>query len=345
VCPVFLFNALATLILGPRELFIYINNGFIITALVFVAIAILRIPRGAPDITIIRRGLFVFIAFALFDNVTGMFHHYYNVEPFSFLILLGSLGIVAGRRNLAKEQELTIIQKELEIAQQIQLSILPASFPSSDNFSVAARYLPMTSVAGDFYDFFAPSDHEAGLLIADVSGHGVPAALIASMVKLAATTQHANADNPSQLLLGMNTILCGNTQNQFITAGYVYLNASTQELRYCAAAHPPMLLLRDGEITEIVENGLMLAAFDFSTYTTVTLPIQSGDRLILYTDGLLEAANLQLEEFGPDRLHALLRETASLSNIAAADRIIASIQSWAAEQNDDLTILLCDYTA
>ena len=345
VCPVALLISLGTLIAGPRDIFSLINEVFVTAALVFVATALLRIGKGSPDITIVRRGLFIFIAGALFDNVSDIFNLYYNVEPFTFVVLLASLGLVAGRRNLAKEQELTIIQKELEIAQQIQLSILPASFPPSRNFSVAARYLPMTSVAGDFYDFFTMSDHEAGLLIADVSGHGVPAALIASMVKLAATTQQVNASEPSKLLLGMNDILCGHTQSQFITAGYVYLNASTQELRYSAAAHPPMLLLRSGEIIEIAENGLMLAAFSFSTYTTVTRPMLPGDRLVLYTDGLLEAANLQQEEFGADRLHKLLRETAHLSNTVAADQVISSIQSWSAAQNDDLTILLCDYKA
>ena len=254
-----------------------------------------------------------------------------------------SLGIVAARRTFANEQQLTVIQKELEIAREIQLSILPASFPESKRFRVAARYLPMTSVAGDFYDFFLKSEHELGVLIADVSGHGVPAALIASMVKLAATTQRGNADDPSSLLLGMNSALYGHTQSQFVTAGYVYLNAASRELRYAAAAHPPMLLLRDDEVLEITENGLMLAAFDFSTYGTRTLPIEPGDRLILYTDGVLEATNAQLEEFGAERLHAMVRETGCLAQTEALDRIVAALQQWAAVQNDDLTVLLCDY--
>jgi sigma-B regulation protein RsbU (phosphoserine phosphatase) len=203
----------------------------------------------------------------------------------------------------------------------------------------------MTSVAGDFYDFLLASDHEAGLLIADVSGHGVPAALIASMVKLAANGQRDNADSPAKLLLGMNNSLCGNTQSQFVTAGYVYLNASSKELRYSAAAHPPMLLLRNGEVTEIAENGLMLAAFDFADYVTLTRPIKPGDRLVLYTDGLLEAANTQQEEFGRERLHAQVRETANLYPAEAADQIILSIKQWSSIQNDDLTVLVCDYVA
>ncbi len=201
----------------------------------------------------------------------------------------------------------------------------------------------MTSVAGDFYDFLVADNNHAGLLIADVSGHGVPAALIASMVKLAATSQRDHASRPSDLLNAMNTALCGNTQNQFVTAAYVYLNAAKGELRYSAAAHPPMLLLRNGEVSEITENGLMLAAFDFATYATLSHPLEPGDRLLLYTDGILEAANREDEEFGAIRLHTLLQQTADRTHTETADRIITTIQQWAATQNDDLTVLVCDY--
>jgi len=343
--PIVLGLAIATLAVGPQGYFRTINNTVVIAALIVFAFELVRAGRGSPDLTLIRAGLFIFIVCALYDNVSGIFGHYYNIEPFSFIVLLAALGIVAGRRALANEEQLAVIQKELDIAQRIQRSILPSSFPASRSFRVAARYLPMSSVAGDFYDFLRADDQEAGLFIADVSGHGVPAALIASMVKLAAAARSDDADDPSSLLLGMNSILFGNTQKQFVTAAYVYLNAASQELRYSAAAHPPMLLLRGGEVTEITENGLMLAAFDFASYSTVTHSIRRGDRLVLYTDGVLEAANADEEEFGRDRLHALLRETAGLSHADAADRIISSVRQWSAAQSDDLTLLLCDYTA
>jgi phosphoserine phosphatase RsbU/P len=343
VWPIVLSLSVLTLVVGNRGVFRIINNTAVIAALLVVTVELIRTRSDSPDISLIRRGLAVFIAGALFDNLTGIFGHYYNLEPFCFVVLLACLGIVAGRRTLANEQQLTTIQKELEIARRMQLSILPVSFPTSKSFRVTARYLPMTAVAGDFYDFLLTSDHQAGLLIADVSGHGIPAALIASMVKLAASTQRVDAENPSNLLLGMNSALCGNTQNQFVTAGYVYLDALSEELRYSGAAHPPMLLLRNGEVTEISENGLMLAAFDFATYTTITLPIQTGDRLILYTDGMLEATNVHEEEFGPNRLSDVVRATSGLTHTEAADQIISSIQDWSAVQNDDLTIIVCDY--
>ena len=115
--------------------------------------------------------------------------------------------------------------------------------------------------------------------------------LIASMVKLAGTSQRDKASDPSSVLSGMNAALFGNTQNQLLTAAYVHLDSESRELRYSAAGHPPMLLLRDGKVTEVVENGLMLAAFDFTTYSNAVQRLQSGDRLLLYTDGLVEAAN------------------------------------------------------
>jgi sigma-B regulation protein RsbU (phosphoserine phosphatase) len=286
-----------------------------------------------------------FGACALYNNIARLFPHYYNIEPFSFIVLLACLGIVAGRRSLAQEQELSNILKELEIARSIQVSVLPSEFPPSTSFRVAARYLPMTSVAGDFYDFLLASDHLAGILIADVSGHGVPAALIASMVKLAARAQIANASRPSELLNGMNATLLGNTQRQFVTAAYVYLDAERGELKYTAAAHPAMLFLRSSEVIKISENGLMLAAFSFATYTTVSHPIISGDRILLYTDGILEAVNSRDEEFGAERLDALLKATVELTSAETADHIIAAVQQWSSTQNDDLTVVVCDYSA
>ncbi len=345
VWPIAVSLAILTLALGYRKFIDEVNNYLVIAAFVVLVVALLRVRNGDRDVAIIRWGVLFFGACALYNNIVRIFPHYYNIEPFSFMVLLACLGMVAGRRALAQEQELSNIQKELEIARSIQISILPSEFPTSASFRVAARYLPMTAVAGDFYDFLLADDKHAGILIADVSGHGVPAALIASMVKLAAAAQMNNATSPSDLLNGLNATLVGNTQKQFATAAYVYLDAERRELHYSAAAHPAMLLLRNGEVIRIVENGLMLAAFSFASYTTVSHPLFPGDRLLLYTDGILEAANSGHEEFGEGRLVALLQTTADLIPTETADRIIATVQQWSVSQGDDLTVLVCDYTA
>jgi sigma-B regulation protein RsbU (phosphoserine phosphatase) len=320
-----------------------INNTVVITALVALVVQSLWTGAVSQDFLIIRRGLLIFAASALFDNVAGPLRIGLKIEPYGFVAFLGALGYVAARQTLQRDQQLNDIQKELDVARRIQLSILPGKFPDSASFRVAARYVPMTSVAGDFYDFIVADDRQAGLLIADVSGHGVPAALIASMVKLAATAQRGSAADPSGLLSGMNAALCGNTQNQFVTAAYVHLDSESRELRYSAAGHPPMLLLRDGKVMDIAENGLMLAAFDFATFSTAARRLEPGDRLLLYTDGIVEAASATGEFFGQEALGALLRDTSGTVPADAADRIISAVQQRAVSQDDDLTVLVCDY--
>jgi sigma-B regulation protein RsbU (phosphoserine phosphatase) len=344
VSPVLVVLCIVTLALGPLPVVATLDSLVVTVSLAIFAVELVRSRSGPSDIKLIHSGLVFFILCALYGNLTDYIHvPYYNIEPFAFVVLLAALGIVAGRRSLARDQQLTVMEKELQIARDIQLSILPGAFPPSRSFRVSARYVPMTSVAGDLYEFLLASDDEAGLLIADVSGHGVPAALIASMVKLAITSQRAHADDPAAVLKGMNETLCGNTQQQFVTAAYVYLNSQTRELRYAAAAHPPLLLLRNGEVSSIEENGLLLAAFDFATYTAITVPLMAGDRLLMYTDGLLEAANAAGEEFGTDRLCAALRSTAQRSAAEASEQIVATVHNWAAMQNDDLTVITCDF--
>jgi phosphoserine phosphatase RsbU/P len=342
---------LATFIFGPSASYSVINSVVVISAMAILFFS--KFMRGSrtegdraakADFVVIRWGLSIFVAVVLWDNLKGVFSiSSPRIEPFGFVAFLGSLGYVAARRTLQRDQQLSEIQKELEVARRIQLSILPAEFPNSAHFRVAARYVPMTSVAGDFYDYIVADNQQAGILIADVSGHGVPAALIASMVKLAAASQRPIAADPSRLLSRMNSALFGNTQDQFVTAAYVHLNSESRELRYSAAGHPPMLLLRDDRIIQVEENGLILASFDFAAYSNATRRLETGDRILLYTDGIVEASNASGDFLGHDALCELLRKTAGLSSSEAADSIMSSVRQWAAKQEDDLTVLVCDY--
>jgi sigma-B regulation protein RsbU (phosphoserine phosphatase) len=336
--------AIATLAFGPHHIFDLAENVLVIAAVTAMVLQPRRDRSASPDFVVIRRGLLIYGAFVFWENMQSVLgFRFRDVEPIGFVIFLAALGYVAARQTLQRDHQLGEIQKELEVAKRMQLSILPGKFPDSANFRVAARYVPMTSVAGDFYDFIVADETHVGLLIADVSGHGVPAALIASMVKMAATAQRPNAADPSSLLSGMNAALFGNTQNQFVTAAYVHLDSESRELRYSAAGHPPMLLLRDGKVREVIENGLILAAFDSATYENVSQRLECGDRLLLYTDGIVEGASSTGEFFGQEALSALLRETSGIAPADAADRIISAVQKWASSQEDDLTVLVCDF--
>lgn len=342
--------AAATLLFGDSPRYERINSIAVIIVSGFFLVRFMpggsakSIAPEAADFGVIRWGLLIFVGLVVWQHSAQFFHTSLPLlEPFGFAALLTTLGYVAARSTLRRDRQLKEIQNELEVARRIQLSILPREFPPSTNFRVAARYIPMTAVAGDFYDYIIADDQQVGLLIADVSGHGVPAALIASMVKLAAASQRAVAADPCRFLSGMNSALLGNTQNQFVTAAYVYLNSASGELRYSAAAHPPLLLIRNGRVTPIQENGLMLAVFGFASYSTAVHKLETNDRIVMYTDGIMEASNAAGDFFGHDALCDLLTRTRELSPAMAADSIISSVRRWSEKQDDDLTILICDY--
>ena len=193
--------------------------------------------------------------------------------------------------------------KELEIARQIQSAILPREVPRLKGLDIAARHLPMTAVAGDFYDFLVMDERTVGILVADVTGHGVPAALIASMLKSALAAQSGHAAEPARVLSGLNQALCGKFEEHFVTAGYLFLDTGKQMARYAGAGHPPLLYgSLDGRgravFREIDANGLLLGISREAEYTAVELPFRPGDRCVLYTDGIVETKNAAEEEFG-----------------------------------------------
>lgn len=133
-------------------------------------------------------------------------------------------------------------------------------------------------MAGDFYDFLVVDDRRVGVLVADVSGHGVPAALVASMVKVAIAAQAEHADDPARVMAGLNSVLSGKLQGQFVTAAYLFLDLEAGAGRYSAAGHPPLLHYRAAQqsIDDVVENGLILGVMPLVSYETRTLTLGVG---------------------------------------------------------------------
>jgi len=340
---IFLALAVLALIFGPKPI-LYTINGTVVSVFLWIMLfRSLGSRSKQKDFVAVRIGVLSFVVLALFDNILGKAWEVPRLEPFGFVAMLGTFGYMAARRMLDRELELGEIKRELDLARNIQQSILPSSFPPSKNFTVAVSYRPMTSVAGDLYDYLRATDAEAGLLIADVSGHGVPAAMIASMAKMAADSKRAQAAEPAALLHAMNSALHGNTHGEMITAAYAYLNSEREELCYAAAGHPAMFLLRNGAVTEVAENGLPLAAAAVDSYQEKRLALQTGDRLLLYTDGMVEARNSSGEMFGEERLGNAFTSTGKMPADGAVTEMMAAVERWSAEQDDDRTILICDY--
>jgi serine phosphatase RsbU (regulator of sigma subunit) len=248
------------------------------------------------------------------------------------------------REQLA--QQLISINQELEMAREIQLSILPQETPRIRGLEIAARYIPMSSVAGDFYDFITVDEQHVGILVADVSGHGLPAALIASMLQVALTAQSAHASEPGRVLSGLNQVLCGKFRAHFVTAAYLFVDMEKHSISYAGAGHPPLLLWRmsKGSAIEVEENGLLLGHFPGESYSVVQLPVESSDKAILYTDGIIEAMNPSGEIFGIDRFKRFLETNHALGTKEFCDALIDELSCWSERpkgngREDDITLL------
>ena len=272
----------------------------------------------------------------------------YIHKPFSPAVVKARVQTHLVLRGIREQlaQQLLAIQKELETARQIQLSILPTDIPKSPGLDIAARYIPMTAVAGDFYDFIFVDEKHIGILVADVSGHGMPAALIASMLKIAFAAQASLAAEPERVLSGLNQALCGKFQHHYVTAAYAYFDMERRTLTYAGAGHPPLLLWgpsREG-VQDVIENGLFLGKFDFATYAAVELPLLPGDRILLYTDGIPETENHAQVAFGDERFRQFLIAAQNTSVDQFADALLADVSHWSErgpgeDLDDDITMV------
>jgi phosphoserine phosphatase RsbU/P len=266
-----------------------------------------------------------------------------SMEPFGFLVLLGGLGMAAARRTLTRERKLVEVEQELVTARRIQNSIIPHASPDVRYLRIATRYQPMTSVAGDFYDFLKTGEHCLTILVADVSGHGVPAALVSSMLKVCFAAQREQAHNPAGILSGLNVMLRDCLGGQFVTAACAAIDVAEQAITYSGAGHPPSLLLRKntGSVMQLAENGLFIGPFPHAAYSNIVVPFESGDKLLLYTDGIVEATGSDGQEFGQERLEQLLGNAEDPEPAEFIEQLFRKISTPV--QEDDLTVVLAQF--
>jgi phosphoserine phosphatase RsbU/P len=343
------FMAVAYLIFRANEpavrVLYALNNVLVIGFTVAILVYLFVVPAGTvPELKTLRMVMLIWGLFVIYNNVRGLlpFNANGDYEFVGFAVFLCSLGYLVAHRSLRTEEALLAIRNELEIARRIQTSILPEQMPDMAGLRVAARYVPMSEVAGDFYDFLIIDERRVGLLIADVSGHGVPAALVASMVKVAIAAQAEHADDPAKVMTGLNSVLAGKLQGQFVTAAYLYLDLETGTGSYSAAGHPPLFHYRaaDQAVHDVVENGLILGIMPFANYESLTLNFVRGDRFLLYTDGVIEADKAG-EEFGALRVKGVLSESNTAYEICQS--VSAAVNAWTnGAAGDDITIVAVD---
>ena len=221
--------------------------------------------------------------------------------------------------------EMEQIEGQLKTAQAVQAHLVPNSAPQIPGYEIAGLYLPTYQVGGDYFDFIPLAGGQLGLAVADVSGDGVPAALVMSSFRALLRTHSRKDMEPAQIAEAINRMLPDfSGRDDFVTCFYGLLEPGNGQLTYVNCGHnPPVHYQHDGRIEKLKRSGPALGMFGGSHYESSLLTLAPGDILLLYTDGLVEARNTAGEFFEPEILEVLLRQNADLS---AADLIQALIQ-------------------
>ena len=244
--------------------------------------------------------------------------------------------------------QLESLKGDLAIASEIQQAILPRVFPPfpdiASKIDIAASMTPAKDVGGDFYDLFRIDDNRVGFVIADVSGKGIPAAIFMAVSRTLIRATGIRGGSPADCITYSNKLLAQDSVDcMFVTVFYGIVDVSTGAVTYCNAGHnPPYILTRKGEITPLpMSTDPMAGAIDGISYHEGTLQLESGDALVMFTDGVTEAMNTANEEFGEQRLEDTLEDVAMHNCQQMVDAIKADVAAFAgeAEQSDDITVL------
>ena len=255
------------------------------------------------------------------------------------------------KRQIADSEEQQRISTELDVATQIQADMLPSifpAFPDRPEFDIYATMNPAKEVGGDFYDFFMVDDKHLAIVMADVSGKGVPAALFMVIGKTLIKDYTKPRRDLGEVFTKVNDILCeSNSAGLFITAFEGVLNLVTGEFRFVNAGHEMPFIARKGGAYEPykIKHGFVLAGMEGMQYTGGSMQLAPGDKIFQYTDGVTEATNAAQELYGMDRLENVLAKNTALSPTELLAAVKADIDAFVGEapQFDDITMLCLEY--
>jgi serine phosphatase RsbU (regulator of sigma subunit) len=256
---------------------------------------------------------------------------------------------VAIENSLLLEQsiEKQRLEKELDVARDIQKKILPEKNPEVNNLSISSFFIPAFEVGGDYYDFFEISKNKLGFIIADVSGKGISAAFIMAEVKGIFNSLSRMIETPKQILEKANEILLQRlNKRSFVSALYGIIDSEKEELTFARAGHCPALLVRENKIQSFKPFGIGLGLANNSDFNNhleeIKINLMDKDTLIFYTDGITEAKNEKLEDFGEERFSDILVENSDKNVNEIADEVIKEVSLFSSShhQYDDITLII-----
>lgn len=259
------------------------------------------------------------------------------------IIAAQSAQVIENARLFEEEKELLRVNEELRLAYEIQTRLLPEQPPTLPGYELAGTSVPAHQVGGDYFDFIPLNDDRLAFCVGDVSGKGLPAALLMASLQATLRGQAFRSPSADDCLSQTNTLLHQRMRRRtFVTLFYGLLDTRRHRLHYANAGHNrPFLRTADGHIRCLEEGGLVLGAVSNASYQEATLSFAPGDLLLVYSDGITEAMNTARESFGEDRLKALLASLEEATPQETIDRVLDAAQGHAgtSEQHDDMTLL------
>ncbi len=270
----------------------------------------------------------------------------YSKSDVEFIYSAASLAVISLENSRLFEEFLQKqkIEKDLEVARTIQQNLLPSKFPKFNNFEIEAANIPARQVGGDYFDILKLDEDRTLIVIADVSGKGMQAALLMANIQAFIKTLSKLDYPPDKATNMLNNLVSENTTNgSFITMFWGILNDKTLEFEFVNAGHNPPLLLRYGEIKKLKRGGLILGVMEtLIPYESEKIQLQPDDILFLFTDGISEAMDKNYTEFGEDKIEEIISQSAHLSPGEIKEKILDELARFTdgAIQSDDITMLV-----
>lgn len=252
------------------------------------------------------------------------------------------LSLQAARQQLMQD---TLIRQELAIARNLQQDLYPKPQRYSECLDIGASVQPALETSGDLYDLIRLNDDEIAIIVGDATGKSVAAAMVMAMTRSIIRSEARRSRNPGHVLRHVNAILhADDAVNQMMTVWYGVLNLRNHQLRFANAGHPFPLLRRNGAIQELEAFGTPLRSIRNFPYAEQTIQLQANDRLVVYTDGVIETMNEQRELYSFDRWCLAVRELEAENTAGLIDAYCADVDRFrgAARQADDLTLVIVD---
>ena len=286
------------------------------------------------------------------DIVTGLSFGAsdYLSKPFDKNELIARVStLITLKHAVKKSKKLLQIQDELVFAKRIQRSLFPVENPIFSNFTIASRCEPVESVGGDFYDFILHDETHLGVVVVDVAGHGVPGALIASMVKVIISIFSETVPEPSEFLSKMNSVLLDKMESLFLTAAYMIIDSKKMKLHYARAGHEPLIIInKDQKVIErYTPRGRACGWIQDLNISSKIIDIKKGDRLVLDSDGIIEFDKPDGSILGAKNFDEFLMDNIALSPQELINALFTQFEEWNTlktthHHDDDITLIVID---